>query len=113
MTDQDKGLSQIIPEWVTTGQLGGLLGVKGDTIKHRIARGLYKSAKKVEKGRGGGAWMINVYDENLPPEIAHLYEQQITAPQPQCFVSLREARMLRASLDRVALLLKELAERPK
>ena len=62
-------------------------------------------------------WLIHVYDDSLPREIAQLYELQIKEAQPQCFLSIREARMLKASLDGIFLLLqellKELAERTK
>ncbi len=117
MTDPNKQRPQIIEEWLTTRALGALLGITPDAVKRRIYRGVYKDVRRGLSKGGKKIWLIHVYDDSLPPEIAQLYEHQMKGAQPQCFLSIREARMLKASLDGVSpllqKLLKELAERPK
>jgi|GEM_PF-762452 hypothetical protein len=107
MTESD--LRPIIQKWLTTRELGGLLGLKGDTIKHRVQRGIYKSARKVP-GKGGAVWLISVYDEALPVEIRQLYELQVNGSQPRCFLSIREAQIIRVSLEDTNRLLRQLLE---
>ncbi len=73
---------QIIPEWLTTRQLGMLTGVGSDTVKHQIYRGVYRTATKMQSTRGL-VWKISVYDEAIPGEIRTVYERQLKRGQTE------------------------------
>jgi hypothetical protein len=66
---------QVMPEWLTTGQLGILLGTRSDTVKHQIYRGIYRTARKMNSTRGL-VWKVSVYDDAIPREIRVIYEKQ-------------------------------------
>jgi hypothetical protein len=112
MTDHERNSRQIIEEWLGVRDLGNLLGLRGDSIKHRIARGVYRDVRKV-RGKGGFIWQVHVSDQAVPPEIMQLWESQVRGMQPQCFVSIRVAQMLTTALEDVSVLLRELLKQLK
>lgn len=65
-------------EWLTTAQLGKLLGITGDAIKRRIYKGRYHLVRRdSEPGKGGHkSWQVSIYDPAVPQDVRDLFERQ-------------------------------------